>query len=70
MDYKIFIINEGTLEHYYCKKKIWKGEKIKSWLKRGERSDIYQTQVCRLPQSIKCLERIDMIGAFGQHYYS
>ena len=28
-------------------------------LKRGERSDTYLTHVCRLPQSIESLERMD-----------
>ena len=36
--------------------------------KKGERSDIYLTQVCRLSQNIESLKRIDKkVGAFSQH---
>ena len=38
---------------------MWK-ESLESWkkLNKGEKSNIFPTHVCRLPQSVECLERI------------
>jgi hypothetical protein len=37
---------------------MWK-EKTENCLTKGERRDTYLTHVCRLLQSVKCVERID-----------
>ena len=46
---------------YKCKKKTWKDEKTKNKLKREERSDIYQFNVCKVLRRIENLERMNKI---------
>ena len=38
----------------------------KNWLKRGERSDTYVIHICRLPQSLQSLQRLEKNWNFSQ----
>ena len=42
--------------------KTWKGEILKKWLNRQERSNTYLTHVCRMWQSIEKLVKIEKEG--------
>ena len=52
------------------KGKPWKGEKTKSNMKRGEKSNTYLTHVCILLQNVESLERMEKNGSFSKCWLS